>query len=85
MFYPINVSSIFVISKKQFYIPPLSGLGHEVRQFCQEVESLCSDHGGSEGVLCQVLGCFVLLVDFPDLSCATAMESKLKRQGSFRY
>lgn len=86
MFYPINVSSILVISNKKFYVSPLSGLVHEEKQFCQEVESLCSDPSGSEGVLCQVLGCSVfLVVDFPDLSCATAMDSKLKRKGSYRY
>lgn len=86
MFYPINLSSVLVIPNKQFYVPPLSGLGHEENQFCQEVESLCSDHSGSEGVLHQILSCSVLLViEFPDLSCATAVESGLKRQGSCRY
>lgn len=80
MFYPINVSSILLIPNKQFYVPPLSGLGHEEKQFCQEVESLCSDHSGSEGVLFQVLGCSVLLVvEVPDLSSAPAVGSGLKR------
>lgn len=86
MLYPIKVSSILVVPNKQFYVPLLTGLGHEGKQFCQEVESLCSDYSGSECVLYQVLGCSVLLVvEFLDLSCAAAVESGLKRQGLCRY